>query len=327
MAMLALAGCGHNDIFRVKGTVADGASINLRFVYYTDGAVRTGLTASIDGKFEFEGNAPEVSAVEVYDNEYRLLARFLASNGEDIDLRINRKNIYQGSAGGNDLNIALTEFFNANAETLNKPDSPERNQLIAEYVATHPQSPVSQLLIASELDASSETGVILADSLTNLLAPEARSLAMAESFADLKARITDRQTAEPITAITFKVKGNRVETFATQRSPLSLIAINDATHGHDSVIQTFRELERLKDKGRIALLELSVDTDTMTWVRSIRNDSASWTQGWAAGSISGQSIGRLGIPAIPYFILTDSTGTQLWRGRSASEALETAKSY
>ena len=314
-----LAACGHSDSFKVKGTMAGGESINLRFVYYTAGGVRTGLTASTDGKFEFEGFAPELAAVEVYDNEYRLLGRFVAVNGDDIDLRIDRRNMYREKVTGNEINKALTEFYNANADALAQPDSPVRNRIVADYVAANPGSVLSQLLIVTEIDASSETGALMADSLTSVLMPEARVLEIAEPFTKINSRVTDTLALAPITAITYKARGNRTATFATQRKGLSVIAVSDGTHGRDSVLEAIRELARHEKEGRFALLDLSVDTDTLVWTRSIRNDSATWEQGWAAGAISGQSLDRLGIPFVPYFILTDSTGRQLWRGRSAKE--------
>lgn len=318
MLVVLLASCGHSDTFRVAGSIADGSSINIRFVYYTDGGIQTGLTASVDGKFEFEGRSPEMAAVEVYDNDYRLLGRFVAQNGEDIKLKIDRGNVYLGTASGNDFNKLLTEFYNTNAETLAKSDSPERNKFIADYVATHSGSPLAQLILATEIDASTEEGAALADSLMKGISPEARTIALAEPFVMLNSRVGSEAAHEPIAAITYKAAGNRTETFITQRTPLSVISVSDDGHGRDSVVEAIRKLAKYEKKGRLAVIDLSVDADTMIWRRSVKNDSATWKQGWAAGAISGQSLDKMGIPAVPYFILTDSAGTQLWRGRSAT---------
>lgn len=322
---MLLAGCGHGDSFRVKGTMDDGSSINLRFVYYTDGTVRTALTASTEGKFEFEGRSANPAAVEVYDNDYRLLGRFVASNGEDIGLRINRKNPYLGKASGNDVNLALTEFYNANADMLAGQDVVARNKAVAEYVKSHPDSPVSRLLLVTEFDASSSDASLLADSLFRLMAPEAQLADIAEPFACLNAHLVDEQAHTPVIAITYKSKGNRTSTFIPQRTPFSVISVSDGTHGRDSVLEALRTLARHEKGGRLAVIDLSVDPDTIAWARTVRTDSATWAQGWVAGSISGQSLDRLGISAIPYFILTDSTGTQLWRGSSAAEIVARAE--
>lgn len=314
-----MAACGHNESFRVKGTVTDGSSINLRFVYYTDNAVRTGLTASTEGKFEFEGSALQPAAVEVYDNEYRLLGRFVATNGEDIELNIDRKNMYLNQVSGNDLNRQLTEFYNANSDELAKPDSPERNKIIADYAKANSDNPLARLLIVTEFDASTDDVIRFCDSLLRAMPTDVISFDLADSFMALNSRVASDSSHNPIAAITYKKAGNRVATFVPQRSRFSVISISDGAHGRDSVVSALRKLAAHEKKGQFALIDLCVDADTLTWTRTIRNDSATWTQGWAAGSISGQSLGRLGVPALPYFILADSAGRQIWRGGSVSE--------
>ena len=65
---------------------------------------------------------------------------------------------------------------------------------------------------------------------------------------------------------------------------------------------------------------MSMDADTMSWRRNVRADSVSWPTAWAAGAIAAPGVDRLGIPSVPYFIVADSTGRQLFRGRSIKQA-------
>lgn len=318
--MAALGACSSKSSFSVEGTLADGASINLRLVYYVGDAVHTGLVASTDGHFEFSASAPEMAAVEVYDNDYRLLARFAATDGDHIKLRIDRSNMYRNTASGNELNKAITEFYNANADILAGNNTDERNRLIADYVDNHSASPVAQFLLVTEFDAFAEDASAQADSLMSTLAPEARAFAFADGFARLSAEAN--ASTDPIAAVTFKARGNKTETFITGRQARSVIVISAADRGRDSVLQTIRQIAKKEKDGKLAILDLSVDADTMIWTRSIKNDSATWKQGWAAGSISGQSLGRMAVPAVPYFIIVDSAGHQIWRGRQASELLK-----
>lgn len=320
-ALLALlAACGHGDSFRVKGSIEDGSSLNIRFVYYSNDAVLNGLTAATDGHFEFEGNSPELAVVEVYDNDYRLLSRFLAQNGQDITLKINRNNYYLGKAGGNDYNKELWKFYNENADILIGKDIEARNRQIADYVANQLDSPVAALLLSTEFAASADYSK--ADSLARSLKGDARQIGLSESFAFSAARTGADSVFSPIMPITYRAQGNRLATFSPQHKPLAVIVFSDGTHGRDSVLASIKKIA--KHDSKIALLDLNLDSDTLIWTRTIRNDSATWEQGWAAGAISGQSIGRLGIPSIPYFILADSLGTQLWRGESATEIVSRA---
>lgn len=319
-----LMGCGHSDTFRVKGSVEDGASINIRFIYIADGAVRSGLTASVDGKFEFEGSAASPAYVEVYDNDYRLLGRFIAVNGDDISLNLNRKNRYLTKVGGGNLNRELTEFYNANADSLLFGTVNTRNNLVSDYVAEHPASALSLILLSTDFDASRDKDALLCDSLISTFDPDVFEFDIVGTTSRLAERVANSSTREPVQALIYKVRGNRNETFVPSRQKYSVISISDASHSRDSVRRALKHLARHQKDGRFAILDLSADTDTTIWVRSIANDSATWKQGWAAGSISGIALNRLGIPSIPYFILIDSTGSQVWRGPSYSEVVSRA---
>jgi hypothetical protein len=88
----------------------------------------------------------------------------------------------------------------------------------------------------------------------------------------------------------------------------------------DSILEQLRHIALHRSAGRFDMVDFSVDSDTLVWKRSIVTDSATWTQGWVAGSISGQALAKLGIPTVPYFIVVDSAGRQVWRGQSISEA-------
>lgn len=320
---MILASCGHSDSFRIKGTVDDGASLNIRLVYYADGAVRTGLTAATDGKFEFEGNSPQVAAVEVYDNDYRILARFLAKNGQDINLKINRANPFLSRADGNDENRLLTQFLNENADSLAR-STIVRNRLIGGFVGSNPSSQASALLLATEFDASGERGKAEADSLLSLLTPEALALDIAIPFADLSSRKTDEDLHAKIFSVGYRTHGLAYDSLDIRRRPLSFITFSDDAHGRTSVVDALREASSLGHG--IAILDLSLDADTIVWIRAIRNDSATWTQGWLPGAISNKSASALAVPSLPYFIIADSAGSQLWRGSSPDTALEQLRS-
>lgn len=169
----ALTGCGHSDTYRVHGNLDDGSDINLRFVCYVDGKVLTGVTASNKGKFAFEGSAPVPSVVEIYDNDYRPLGRFIARNGEDFDITLSRADRYAIRAEGNPETALWVSFLNKNAEALRSSDPAVRNAVVARFVADNPDSPVSLCVLATEYDASGSYAAG-ADSLLALINPDLR---------------------------------------------------------------------------------------------------------------------------------------------------------
>lgn len=56
--------------------------------------------------------------------------------------------------------------------------------------------------------------------------------------------------------------------------------------------------------------------DSARWKQATARDSATWVQAWAPGSAASVDFQRLAIPALPYFVVADSSGTQVWRGGS-----------
>ncbi len=318
LVMLASA-CGHDESFIITGKVEDVPTMNLRIVYYVNGKVLTGVTAATDGNFMYEGRTSDKSLIEIYDNDYRLLGRVVAMPGEDIVLTLNRAEPYTIKASGNDISSRWAAFLNENAEALSSTRAAEHNAPIAEYIRANPTDELSAYLLMSQYDSSSAEP-IPADSLWNLIDETARPKDIAAAFLMQMGRVASATANRPIINIPYIVSGNDAEIFKPSEQKLTFIAFSDDFSGRDSTITVLRDLDSRRKSKRFEMLDLSVDSDTITWRRSVRNDSAEWIQGWVAGSISGQAISKLGVPTIPYYIVADSTGNQLWRGHSASEA-------
>lgn len=322
---LLTAACGHSDSFRVHGELTDGSSINLRVIYYTNGSVVTGITASNAGKFMYEGQAAKPALVELYDNDYRLLGRLIARNGEDIEVKIDRTNPYRISIDGNDTGEALAAYLSANADALQSASIAGRNRLIAAQIEARPSSPASYLLLVTEF--STQGYERQADSLLALIPEEARIEGVSAGFEAMLRRVADGLADDKVMPVPYMVSGGETHMFRPSDSPLSLIVLSDTRASRDSILATVRDLARHQRKGRFEILDLSLDQDTMAWRRVVRNDTATWTQGWAAGGISARGIDRLGVSALPCFVLVDSTGRRLWYGSSAALAKSRTLKY
>ena len=66
--------------------------------------------------------------------------------------------------------------------------------------------------------------------------------------------------------------------------------------------------------------DVELDIDTPAWRRITRPDSAGWIQAWLPGGTASRGIDSLAVPSLPYFIVADSTGSQLLRTPSAAAA-------
>ncbi|MCM1033247.1 MAG: hypothetical protein NC405_05765 [Odoribacter sp.] len=318
---LVAAACGHSDSFVVKGRLTNGATTNLRIIYYSGHKVMTGVTAATDGGFAFEGKSPSDALIEIYDNEYRLLGRTVARNGQDVEVSVNPGNISEFTSKGNEIAERWTSFTSGNKNTTG---AAQRNAAIARYVGEHPGDPLSAFLIMTEFD-STGSAYSTADSLLTLLTPEARAEEITAGYRALLNRVSSATSHSTVSAIPYITSGNHPRVFLPREASMSLIAISTREVMRDSVLELMRDMRGRVAKGKFAIMDFSVDADTISWSRGLRRDSVNWPAGWIAGSISGTALGRLGIPATPYYIIVDSDGRQLWRGTSAYGARQFIK--
>lgn len=81
-----------------------------------------------------------------------------------------------------------------------------------------------------------------------------------------------------------------------------------------------RRLNKKYSRKQLALLDYSADIDSVDWHIYIENDTVRWNTGWAPAALMAKGLDQLGIVDLPFVLLCDSTGTQLYRGRSVGEA-------
>ena len=160
-----------------------------------------------------------------------------------------------------------------------------------------------------------------ADSLFSLLSPEVRTPALTHNFNSVLASQLAASAGRELSSLTLYDHSDSVVTFSTRRKSYSLIAIvgTDPTQ-RDSVIPAMKSLSTGNWGARVAILEISTAPDSTAWKSSVAPDTVSWRQTWEPVALTSHALSRLSIPSVPFFIVTDSTGTQLFRGQSVTEA-------
>lgn len=317
-----ISGCSGPDSFEVKGHVKGDATINLRALYYVDGALQSSIFPADRGSFAFKGRAPEGAVVEILDNDYRLLGRFYAENGDEIDVTIDPKSpAAMKVEKGNEAAIRWAQWLNANAKILDGRNSKAINALVAKYVKAHPQDIVSTLIVTTVYDASADPEG--ASKLLSSIAPEARPTALTDAFATLLTYADTSAGKRRVSPLTLMAQGDTVTTFSPRKHRLSLLVFSDENSGRaDSIVPALRRLRKAHTDKALGIIDISLDTDTLAWQSSTRNDTATWDAAWGTGGIASAALRPLAIPRLPYFIVTDSVGSQIYRGASISQALK-----
>ncbi len=316
-----MTACGSNDTFKIHGKVAENRTLNLRIVYFGDDNVNNVLTAARDGVFEFEGKSPEQGAlVEVLDNDYRVLARLFAVNGEEYNVALNVTTPRLSKVSGSEVNDAWTKWIADNANTLNLRNAKIINEAVERYVKAHKNDLLSTLLLLTEYDTSIDA--VGAQKLMASIAADARPASMVEGWVANVAAAGESKSKAKVLPITYVISKDSLGTFNPKKQDYALLVFSDENSGRsDSILPKLRELvKKYPNRKRLAIVDFSLDNDTFAWRRGVRADSITWTAAWGAGSVAASGVERLGLTSIPYFIVTDSAGTQLYRGTSITAA-------
>ena len=315
--------CGDRGKFSIEGTVAGGRTMNMRVVYAGEDNVNNVLTAARDGKFEFTGYAPSDRGVlvEILDNDYRVMGRLYAEDGDKLKVTVDAEDRTKQKAEGNDLTERWTEWLHQNAAVLKGRNARAVNEAVAKYVKAHPDDMLSGVLMATEYDASIDGAG--AEKLLTSLDPEARPAWMIDGRLLTESRLSAKMLENRITAMTYIDRRDSIVTFKPKGHRRSLLVFTGEETGRgDSIVKKLKEF-RETHKG-VEMIDFWLETDTFTWRRMLRSDSVDWKSGWAAGSVAAPALERLAIPRLPFFVVTDSAGRQLYRGGSVTLAVKKA---
>lgn len=327
MALLTLSGCSDNDgRFTIKGTVAGQRTMNLRMVYNGNDVTNNVLLAAREGKFEFEGHAPADGALlEILDNEFRPLGRMLVEDGGEYKVAVNPADLYAFRAEGSELNQRWTDWVAQNRATLAKRNAGDINALVAKYVKANPTDKLSTLLLVSEYNAAADPAG--AQALAKAIAKEARPDALIQSWLSANSRIDGTAAAVKVLPIKYFDRQDTISTFRPADARVNLLVFSNQYSGRkDSIVKELRRLDKKRAAGRFAMLDVNLDGDTITWRREARNDTVTWPTAWAAGSVAAPGVDRLQVVDLPFFIVADNAGKQIYRGRSLKKAVATVDS-
>ena len=214
---------------------------------------------------------------------------------------------------GEDFRILIT------TDVLAEGNPVKINALVADFVGKNRSSEAAMAALVTQY--RSDCNEIGADSLVGCIDPEARPAAMVLNFTSaLSAQLSSDARAD-IIGMSLVNRNDSVERYNPYRHTLTLLAfVADEKAQRDTVVPVLRRLRGDFAERRLAVLEVSAAADSAAWKSSTATDSATWTQTWTPGTVSSQQYRRMSVARVPFFIVADSTGRQLYRGGSAAGA-------
>lgn len=315
-----LAACSGDKPFKINGKLSDGATTNLYVKYYGNYALNTLITAARDGKFSASGTVTSPTVVRVLDKDNKLLALVFVRNGDEINLTIDRTNPWASRVTGNEVNDSLTSFLNANASLLGSGKAKEINKLVSGYVKAHPDSEVSAVLLAYVYDASADPAE--ASALLAALGPNARLPYVVGSLTLQARRFASPAALGNVADFKYiKAGKDSAQIFRPADKAASLLVFSDdKSERPDSIVPKLKDIYKGVSRDKLQIMDIIITGDTTSMKGLTRRDSADWVQGWTPGGLLSDQLYPLGVPALPFYIVTDATGAQTYRGRSIVEA-------
>lgn len=312
-----MTACKPSDSFSIKGTIVGNPDMNVTLTYYGNDAVNSIITVARKGEFEVKCAAKSPALVSIRDNSGKLMGVIYAEPGDKITCTIDRNNPFRIKAEGNALSQRWSAVADSLAESLLRLPPEEVNAIVERYIATHPGDETSALLFVQCYDSSKNP--FRADSVLRSISPEAQNAVMLDSYVTQARHYSDSAALRPVRELVMRTLTDSAYRFRASRGEINVIAFTGDRRDrlYDSVRTVMR---RLHLNRKVQVLNLSLASDTFIWQRIAKLDSIDCPHGWLPGGTLAPQVSRLGIPTLPYFIVTDSTGRQLLRTASATTA-------
>lgn len=323
--VLLLSACGNDEEFVINCEIRGLGSKGVE-MYYTTRGVQRASFHPVDGKVSLRGVSAEPTLVEVFTLDNELLFTCVARNGDELKVKMDLDKPGQVEIKGNDASEQYAAFTSANRELLDSRDVAAINRLVAAEVREHPDRISSAMLLVTLFNARGYE--LEADSLVNILKPAARPSWVVGAYPGMVGEQVSTAARGNIKPISMRyARLNQQDTtlryWPSSQSYTMLVFVGG--HRADSINHTLRNLYKELNKRRFSILELCVMGDSASWSSSLRGDSVRWMQAWVPGGTGNQVIRSIHVPSLPYFIVADSLGAQVYRGRSLSAADDTVR--
>lgn len=320
IVLIGVAACGESDSFVIEGSIEGAEAQSVTLSYYAEGGLKTSTMSLAQGKFRFAGRSarPTLAVITAGPDNQRY-ATLIVSNGDRVTVKAKLDEPYATVVDGNSDSEAAANWVKENVKLLKDGNAALINRSIAEYVSKNPSKLSSTALLSAYFQSAGYEST--ADSLFSLLAPEVRTPEMTQNFNAVISAFVGASVKDPIPFLTLYGRNDSmVYINPIKHSATMLCFVDEDKRGRDSVARVLRDLSGRYDRKRLVAVELSTAADSASWRSSLGRDTVGWVQTWLPGSVAAAPVRRMGVSRVPYFIVADSSGAQIYRGPSVSQA-------
>ncbi len=316
---VVMTACGGEDYLTIDGQIKGAGSQNIVLTYYAKGGLQRSVRAANDGRFMFTclSTTPTLAVVTLADGTQ--IASVIGQNGDKISIDADLGNLYATKVSGNAHSSQISDWVRNNAEILKSRQNDKINMAVADFVSHNADKLSSTALLVSYFN--SEGYEAQADSLLRLLDVKVRRAEIMQGFNSvISAQLTPTVKAS-LGYLNFYGRCDSIISYNPRSQSSSILCVlPDGRAARDSVVRRLKVLTNTFSPKRFRPIEISTAPDSLSWIESLGKDTVSWDQTWVMGAVANMPLRSLSIPRLPYFIVADSTGTQLYRGTSITNA-------
>ncbi|MCM1428501.1 MAG: hypothetical protein NC097_01740 [Clostridium sp.] len=248
---------------------------------------------------------------------------FWAEHGDDISISGDNAEPSSWSISGNKINEELTAWRLKNKDIVSKCryEPGIANDAIAKYIRSHTDSEVSTLLLLCMF--SREENPELFNNLWKEIDQDAKDerLLAAVARGDFLDSELKKATALK-NVVLHSSKG--YDTLHINKAKASILYFSGFDSEQSSDIDTLKALAKaFPDKSKRVMADIFLEPDSTAWHRLIDRDTLpDVSRCWVPLSYSDPFITGVVVKSPRFFIVADSKGGQVYRGREASKAAE-----
>ncbi len=322
VAALLLLACGHKE-FVIKLHIKDLGSESVTALFYDGNGVRSVTLSAHGGNLQVTGESSTPVLVEVKRSNGLTLAWVLAKNGDKIQIDADMQKPGEWTTKGSADNDSLAAVSARLIPLQRRGDAQAIRRALTSLVREHPDAPwvTAALMLYMPLEGRPQD----ARTLFARMAESARPESLLAGYPAILAQNAG-PTGEERRIAPFTVMGEKdsLLSIVPTAHPYTLLLFS-GINTPDSLRRSLLEVRKKFATERLNIIETQVWGDTLDWRRHLRKDSATWKRGWAHGGVGHPGLRRIAIPHVPFLVLTDSTGKQIYRGNSIAEARKLLK--
>ena len=325
LSLLCLIGCRKNE-FTLDFNLSPEVTENYDITYYAtdvDGGKTVQTVASIrDGKCNLKGVTKRPTLCYITMHHSRLPLIIYAQRGEKIEITGEDKTPMHWEVAGNEINEELTVWRMKNLDRLVENNEDSINLAVRNYVEENPDNPVSALLLSNYFYRDKDEWEY-AD-LMSILRGETKEhdwLKISGRSDQLVAYYS--YPAKLKSMVMRSEKGGTDTLIIDKKNPVLLMFWQPGNSVRKNLIDSIKAIDKeFKDSVKL-IADICLDVDSTGWRNAIRKDSLdNIKRFWAPAGINDPVVEKLQVKAIPYFIVMNREGEQIYRGRTISEALK-----